>query len=83
MIYSTHLLRHLRFTIGQNLQRARVRRRWPLARLARASGVAQAKIDQYELGKSEIRLDELLKLACALGASVEKLLVGEGECARR
>jgi transcriptional regulator with XRE-family HTH domain len=34
--------------------------------LAKQSGVPEERLDRYELGKNEIRLDELLKLACAL-----------------
>ena len=63
MIYSTKLLRA---EIGRNIHASRVRRRLVLAKVARASGVAEEMIDRYELGKNEIRLDELLRVACVL-----------------
>ena len=74
MIYSTHLLRHLRTVIGRNIHNARVERKLVLRKLATASGVSEDLIDRYELGKNEIRLDELLRIACVLGVRVSALL---------
>ena len=74
MHYSTHLLRHLRFTIGQNLHARRVKRKWTLKKLSRLTGIPAHKLDQYELGKGEIRLDEVLKLACAFGVEMSNIL---------
>lgn len=78
MTYSIHLLRHLRATIGYNLNRQRQRQRLRMAKLARLSGVSAERIDLFELGKSAITLDELFKLACALDISVMDLL--EADC---
>ncbi len=72
--YSTHLLRHLRFTIGQNIHRHRSQQKLPLRKLARLTGISEQLLDQYELGKDEIRLDTLLKIACALRVPVTELM---------
>ena len=74
MQYSTHLLRHWRFTIGQNIHRRRAEQKMPLKKLARLSGVPERLLDHYELGKNEIGLDELLKIACALEVEVRELI---------
>ena len=74
MIYSTHMLRHLRARIGENIHRARVRKRLRLRKVASASGIREDMIDRYELGKNEIRLDELLRIACVLDVRVTTLL---------
>ena len=74
MQYSTHLLRHLRFTIGQNIHRRRTQQKLPLRKLARLTGVSELLLDHYELGKNEIGLDELLKIACALEVELKELL---------
>lgn len=74
MIYSTHMLRHLRAVIGRNIHDARVKRKIVLAKLAEISGVREDLIDRYELGKNEIRLDELLRIACAPDLRADALL---------
>lgn len=75
MQYSTHLLRHLRFTIGQNIHRHRSQQKMPLKKLAKLTAVSELLLDYYELGKSEIRLDELLKIACALEVEIAQLIM--------
>lgn len=72
--YSTHLLRHWRFTIGQNIHRHCSRQKLPLKKLAWLTGISEPLLDQYELGKNEIRLDALLKIACALRVPVTELM---------
>ena len=72
--YNTHLLRHLRFTIGQNIHRHRSRQKLPLKKLARLTGISEPLLDQYELGKNEIALDALLKIACALRVPMAELM---------
>ena len=74
MIYSSDLLRHLRFTISQNIHSLRTRRKMPLLKLAHKVGVPLEKIDHYELGKNEIPLDHALKIACALGVDIGVLM---------
>lgn len=72
--YSTHLLRHLRLTIGRNIHRHRSQQKLPLKKLAWLTGISELLLDQYELGKDEIRLDEMLKIACALRVPVVELM---------
>jgi hypothetical protein len=72
--YSTHLLRHLRFTIGQNIHHYRSKQKLTLRKLAKLTGLSELLLDHYELGKNEIALDEMLKIACALGVPVTELM---------
>jgi transcriptional regulator with XRE-family HTH domain len=74
MTYSTHLLRHLRFTIGQNIQRQRVQNKWPLRKLARLACIDEYRLDQFELGKNEIHLNELFRIACVLKVEIAQLM---------
>lgn len=74
MQYSTRFLRHLRANIGQNIHRRRAERKMPLKKLARLSGVSERLLDHYELGKNEIGLDEMLKIACALEMELRELI---------
>ena len=74
MTYSIHLLRHWRFVIGQNIHQQRLRQKMPLRKLARLSCVPEPRLDQFELGKNQIHLDELFKIACALRIGIHDLL---------
>jgi transcriptional regulator with XRE-family HTH domain len=74
MHYSTHLLRHLRATIGQNIRHHRTQQKMPLHKLAKLTGIPTQLLDHYELGKNEIRLDEMLKITCALRIEIQKLI---------
>ena len=73
MLYSTQKLRHLRATIGRNIHAARVERKVLLHKLAAASGVPPEMLDRYELGKNEIRLEEMLRIASALDLRITAL----------
>jgi transcriptional regulator with XRE-family HTH domain len=64
--YTTHLLRHLRTTIGTEIQEARRKKRMTLSVLAQQSGISEKLLDFYELGKGEITLEELLRVSCVL-----------------
>ncbi|RFC66624.1 XRE family transcriptional regulator [Mesorhizobium denitrificans] len=68
------MLRELRRTIGQNIHTARLKHKMPLKKLARVSGDPEEKLDQYELGKSEISLHELVRIACAIDANPLSLM---------
>ena len=72
--YSTHLLRHLRLTIGQSIHQHRCKHKMPLRKLAKLTGVSELLLDHYELGKNEIALDEMLKIACALNVDITELI---------
>jgi transcriptional regulator with XRE-family HTH domain len=74
MQYSSHLLRHLRLIIGQNIHALRAQQKMPLRKLSRLSGLPEDRLDQYELGKDEVGVDDLLRIACALGVEVTYFL---------
>jgi transcriptional regulator with XRE-family HTH domain len=74
MLYSTHLLRHLRQVIGQNIHALRVHRKITLRKLARLTGVPEHLLDHYELGKNEIGLSDLLKISCVLEVGIDDLI---------
>lgn len=74
MQYSTHLLRHTRLIIGQNIHLHRSKQKIPLRRLALLTGVPELMLDHYELGKNEISLAEILKIACALNVELVALM---------
>ncbi len=74
MQYSSRLLRHFRLTIGQNIHRLRSEKRWSLHRLSILTDIPEHLLDHYEVGKNEIALDELLRIACALKAEVPEFL---------
>lgn len=74
MHYNVNLLRHLRFTIGKNICALREEKRLSLQKLSALSGVAEEKLGYYEQGRFEIRLEDMLRLACILGVPVERLL---------
>lgn len=78
MHYNTHLLRHLRLTIGQNIHHQRIKRKVTLQKLSRLCHLPIHKLDQYEMGKNDISLDDMLKIACVLGLRLEQLLDGQG-----
>jgi transcriptional regulator with XRE-family HTH domain len=75
MQYSTHLIRHLRFTIGRNINKQRLKQQMSLRKLVQLSGISEYLLDQYELGKNEIHLDKILKISFALEVEIEKLIV--------
>ncbi|MBI1275180.1 helix-turn-helix domain-containing protein [bacterium] len=75
MHYTTHLLRHMRATIGQNIRHHRTQQKMPLHKLSRLTGIPERLLDHYELGKNEIRLDEMLKIACVLQIETQGLMI--------
>jgi transcriptional regulator with XRE-family HTH domain len=74
MTYSTHLLRHLRFTIGQNIHRLRAKQELPLGKLSQLTDISRDLLEYYEIGKGDIQLRELLKIACFFGVEVQELM---------
>ena len=49
--------------IGHNIHHWRSRKKLPLSKLAAATGISESMLDRYELGKHEIDLMALLKIA--------------------
>lgn len=74
MQYNKHLFRHLRFAIGQNIHHMRAEKRITLQKLSRLSNIPEHLLDHYELGKSKISLEELLRIACALGVGIKTFI---------
>lgn len=74
MQYSTNLLRHMRCIIGSNIHYHRCRKKLSLQKLSKLTGIAPSTLDYYELGKDEIPLDILLKIACALDVTLDALI---------
>lgn len=71
MQYSTHLLRHLRFTIGHNIH---IIHALFTPQAPKMSGVPALLLDRYEIGRNEKQLDDLLKIACVLEVEVRDFL---------
>lgn len=78
MAYTSDLVRNLRSTIGYNIHRLRAERKLTLSHLSSLTGVSVLLLDHYELGKNEIRLDEMLKIACAMKVRFEELFAKSG-----
>lgn len=62
----TKEIRELSCRIGGNLHALRCKRRMSLRKLAQLSGLPEWRLDQIELGKGVLRLDELYRVAVAL-----------------
>ena len=74
MHYSTHLFRHTRTLIGDAIRRHRLRRRWTLEQLAERSGLSMPLLDRYEMGRGEVELNALLRIACAKDVEMGELI---------
>lgn len=73
-IYSTYLLRHLRHVIGQNIHRQRSQRKLTIHKLSLRTGIPEWLLDHYELGKSNITLEAILRIACIPEVTVGELV---------
>ncbi len=60
--------------IGMNIQKARMQRNFTLKKLSRQTNLKLETIDRYELGRTSIQLEELLKISIALDADLGKLM---------
>jgi transcriptional regulator with XRE-family HTH domain len=60
--------------LGQQLRSWRLRRHISQAGLARAAGVDQASISNYEAGKRELRVSTMIRIANALNVRIEDLI---------
>ena len=63
--------------IGQNIKKIRKSKGLSQIQLSKISKVAQSSISEYETGGVEPNLRTLIRLAKALGVSVESILYGE------
>lgn len=62
--------------IGSHLAEARLRRGLSQAELAARCGLSQAQISYFELDRRRPSLDQLLRVAEALGVSLQRLITG-------
>ena len=67
--------------VAANLRRLRTRKGFSLERLARASGVSRAMLNQIELARSAPTVNVLWRIATALHTTFSTLLGGESETA--
>ena len=66
-------------TIGDRIREVRENLDWTQDRLARTAGISKGFLSDVENNKRDISASNVLKLANALGASLEYLLRGETE----
>jgi transcriptional regulator with XRE-family HTH domain len=61
-------------TLGQNIVKARIDKRWKQKDLVEKAGISQKYLSQIELDKVDPRVSVLVRLADALGVSADALL---------
>lgn len=64
----------LRARIGHNIHQLRHQQRCSIAKLARKSGVSAKVIDDYELGRRNMQLEYLLRIAQAFKIDIAQLI---------
>lgn len=57
----------------ENLKQLRTKKKFTTAKLAEKIGVSHQMITKYETGKSKPTYENLIKLAKALGVTIDKL----------
>jgi len=72
--YSKYLLRHVRLIIGQKIYRLRGEKRWSFKRLSLLTGISEQLLDQYEIGKRDINIEHLLRIACVFGVKMKEFI---------
>jgi len=60
--------------IGRQIKDWRLRRHISQAGLARAAGIDQASISNYEAGKRDLRVSTMIRIADALNVRIEDLI---------
>ena len=75
MQYSIHLFRHTRTLIGDAIRRHRVRHAWTLEQLSERCSLPADMLDRYEMGRGEIDLNALFRIACALDVPLAAFVV--------
>lgn len=67
-------IRAIRKTIGANMQAVRMKKKITLQRCARITGISIATLDKYEMGKGELNIPALVKIAGVLEVKLDFLL---------
>lgn len=70
----TNDVRALRRLIGGNIHRLRAQRRLPLAKFADLCHMNMETIDRLEIGKDQIGLEHLARIARALNVGIGELV---------
>ena len=70
----TKYFRALRKTIGQNILAARRKRNLSLYRLSKEVGINPHNLDLFELGKKQMNIEKLVKIASVLEVEPQNLL---------
>ncbi len=66
-------------SFNQNLQHHLKRKGWTLSRLAKETGINKSTLHAWTVGRGNINLDYLKKVAFALEVSVYQLAYGESD----
>lgn len=67
--------REMRKIIGQNIHSQRINKKMHISDCAKRSGISIYKLDSYELGKVEITIPALVKLARIFNVNVGTFFV--------
>ncbi len=70
----TILLNNTFKIIGQNIHKARMKRKFTLKKLSRLTGFNTETIDHFEMGRTKFGITELMKIAFALEVKPDSLL---------
>lgn len=70
----TQKIRNLRQTIGANIHARRLHRKMTLVKLSRLTNFTINRLDMFEMGKDQIELQHLFKIAIALKCRITNLL---------
>lgn len=71
----------LRRAIGANIEHVRKDQDMPLKKLAKKTGISAERLDYWEMGRMEINLTHIIRIAAALGVS-QATLLNTGEAAK-
>jgi transcriptional regulator with XRE-family HTH domain len=67
-------LRELRKTIGRNIHELRIARKMRLGELSRKTGISPEQLDAFEIGKYDITLQHMVRIASALESEAIRLV---------
>lgn len=71
MINNRKELKNIRKNIGYNIYKARRRKGFTLKKLSKISNIDFLLLDQFELGKNEVNLNILMRIANSLDVSMQ------------
>lgn len=70
----TQQLRALRKTIGRNIHELREERKMRLGELSRRTKISPELLDAFEIGKYDITLQHMVRIASALRSDAKRLV---------